>query len=86
MSNFFIAFHCEISKNAAQIFVVLQKHFAALQSKKVSKKQSLSVVLLYNLGEYKCLKDKRKRGKQARPFILYIWPESNRHGFYPTRF
>lgn len=67
-SNFFIAFHCEISKNAAQIFVVLQKHFAALQSKKVSKKQSLSVVLLYNLGEYKCLKDKRKRGKQARPF------------------
>ena len=65
--QFFIAFHCEISKNAAQIFVVLQKRFAALQSKSIEK-QSLSVVLSYNLGEYKCLKDKRKRGKQARPF------------------
>ena len=37
MSKFFIDFHCEISKNAVQIFVVLQKRFAALQSKKVSK-------------------------------------------------
>lgn len=68
MSKFFIDFHCEISKNAAQIFVVLQKRFCCPAIKKVSKQQSLSVVLSYNLGEYKCLKDKRKRGKQARPF------------------
>ena len=33
---------------------------------------------------------KRKEIKKERNFrfapALYIWPESNRHGFYPTRF
>lgn len=46
MSKFFIAFHCEISKNAAQIFVVLQKRFAALQSKKYRKTELVGCVVV----------------------------------------
>lgn len=67
MSNFFIAFHCEISKNAAQILWCCKSVLLPCNQKSIEK-QSLSVVLLYNLGEYKYLKDKRKRGKQAHPF------------------
>ena len=62
MSNFFIAFHCEMSANAAQILWYCKSVLLPC-NQKVSKQQSLSVVLLYNLGEYKYLKDKRKRGK-----------------------
>lgn len=46
MSNFFIAFHCEISKNAAQIFVVLQKRFAALQSKSIETTEPVGCVVV----------------------------------------
>ena len=66
--QFFHRFSLRNIEECGTDFCGIAKAFCCPAIKKVSKKQSLSVVLLYNLGEYKCLKDKRKRGKQAHPF------------------
>ena len=66
--QFFHRFSLRNIEECGTDFCGIAKAFCCPAIKKVSKTQSLSVVLSYNLGEYKYLKDKIKRGKQAHPF------------------